>query len=73
MLFKWTKQEELNLNRLLKTRKLLHLAIMSGTLNDVANNAQPYGCTRAAIELLDLGIRTMKLERNRHNDIHIQV
>ena len=63
----WTKGEELNLNRLLKARKLLHLARMSGCLNDVAINAQPQGCTRAAVELLDLAIRTMKLEKNRDN------
>jgi len=61
----WSKGEELNLRRLLKARKLLDLAKRSGWLNDVALNAQPQGCTRAAVELLDLAIRTMKLERNR--------
>ena len=61
----WNKGDELNLNRLLKARKLLHLARMSGHLNDVAINAQPQGCVRGAIELLDLAIRTEKLERNR--------
>ena len=62
----WNKGDELNLNRLLKARKLLDLARRSGHLNDVAVNAQPKSCVRAAIELLDLAIRTEKLERNRN-------
>ena len=61
----WNKGDELNLRRLLKARKLLDLARRSGYLNDVAINAQPYSCVRSAIELLDLAIRTEKLEKNR--------
>ena len=61
----WNKARELNLRRLLKARKLMWLALLSGHLNDVAVNAQPKSCVRASVELLDLAIRTSKLERNR--------
>ena len=52
------KGYELNLRRLHKAQKLLNLACRSGHLLDRQRAKNPYICTRAAVELLDLAIET---------------
>lgn len=65
-MWEWKPTYELNLHRLHKGRKLLLLALKSGTLRDTPTEKDARSATKGALTLLDFAIKTQEDYKAEH-------